>query len=116
VKGFNAWAERHCTVFGLLDARQMEMVASWQEFFDHCGYTADELNAATTWLACNDPPRFPSDHLPALQRRLRLDRENATIRAAIAADRQRACREREEAESKGGLKGFAEALRAGGAS
>jgi hypothetical protein len=71
MQGFPAWAQRHCTVFGLFESRQMEMVASWQAVFDACGWTADELHAATTWLASHSPPRFPSEHLAALQHRLR---------------------------------------------
>ena len=72
--GFSEWARRHCTVFGLLDPRQVGMVASWQALFDAAGYTAAELNEATSWLATHAPPEFPSQHLGAVQQRVRSQR------------------------------------------
>jgi hypothetical protein len=113
MKGFPVWAKRHCTIFGLLDARQIEMVAAWQEIFDTCGWTADELHAATTWLAAHDPPRFSSDHLPAVQRWLRDNRRATTAQMQTQSLREQWQRERQEAEANGGLAEVAAILKAG---
>jgi hypothetical protein len=111
MQGFNDWAERHCTVFGLLDERQMAMVASWEKIFDGCGWRAEELHAATTWLASHRPPRFPSEHLPALQTRLREQRETVDIEARSAAQRERWEREQHESEDAGGMAALVDGLR-----
>jgi hypothetical protein len=99
MQGFQEWAKRHCTIFGLFDEEHMGMVASWQEIFDGCGYSAEHLHAATTWLAANEPPRFASEHLRALQCRLiNRPRTREEYDAMLLAQREE--REREEQEAR----------------
>lgn len=68
--GFAAWAEKHCTVFGMFDPKHVQMVASWQPLFDAAGYASADLDEATQWLALHAPPKFPNEHLDAIRRRL----------------------------------------------
>jgi hypothetical protein len=100
MQGFQDWAKRHCTLFGLLEPKWMAMVASWQETFDLCGWTAEELHAATTWLAAHAPPRFPSEHLPALQDRVREVREETVREKRNQAQREQWAREMAAARNR----------------
>lgn len=83
--GFSQWARRHCVIFGLTEPKHMEMVTSWQDLFQAAGYCAVDLNDATDWLANNAPPRFASEHLGALTRRMR---EVRSVRAIRDDDRE----------------------------
>ena len=74
MNGFQEWASRHCTIFGLFDPRQMEMVKLWRPIFEGAGFVADDLNAATDRLATNAPPKYPADHREALLQQLRAQR------------------------------------------
>lgn len=61
------WAARHALIFGLATDADREMLASWEAVFEAAGYTAIELVEASTWIAGNTPPKFRSDHLPAIR-------------------------------------------------
>ncbi len=78
---FTEWARHHATVFGILDEAGLAMLASWEPLFLAAGYLGPELHLATDWLAVNAPPRFRTDHLPALRQRL-LDRRAVAYAAA----------------------------------
>jgi hypothetical protein len=107
MQGFTEWARRHCTVFGLLDAKQVAMVASWQPTFDLLGWTAAELHEATTWLAANAPPRFPSEHLPALRQRVLDVRARRDLDDQMLTRREEGERLRQESQAAGGLAALA---------
>lgn len=81
------WAEQHARLFGLTNDGAAAMLGEWCGLFCEEGYTADELLSATRWIAMNDPPRFPSDHLERLTVRLRTARRQAMARPADPNDR-----------------------------
>lgn len=72
---FTEWAEWHATLFGLTSDQDAKMLTAWTALFRQQGYTVPELVEATRWLAENEPPRYRSDHLDGLQRRLKLLRD-----------------------------------------
>lgn len=81
---FEGWAKRHALIFGFAE-RDALMMASWRELFAAAGYTYDELSEATRHLALHVLPRFPNEHLAAIQTRIRESR--AVDRRCEDADR-----------------------------
>lgn len=71
------WGKFHGVLFGLVTDSDAKMLAEWAALFAAEGYAPDELQAASRWLALNDPPRFRTDHLLRLQDRLRQLRRQA---------------------------------------
>lgn len=76
---FEVWAKRHAVVFCFHTDRASDMLVAWYEVFELAGYHVDELQAATTWLAAFEPPRYLTEHLSALQRRISQERLARTI-------------------------------------
>lgn len=64
----------HARTFGLLSQAELEMVAEWARRFHAEGYSHQELRAASEWLTTHEPPRYRADHLDALVRRLKQQR------------------------------------------
>ena len=88
---YERWSQRHLDIFGLNTERYAAMVAAWRDVFHLAGYAADELESATTWLAAFKPPRFASEHLPAIQGRITEQRcvrarANQALEEAAAAN------------------------------
>lgn len=78
---YYAWADYHAAAFGLSSELVARMFAAWRDVFQVAGYRVDELHEATRHIAAYCPPRFLSDHLPAIrtrisERRLQEAREN----------------------------------------
>lgn len=87
---WDAWVDKHASVFGLEAEVNVGMFGAWREVFEVRGYTASELNEATIWIAANDPPRFRSEHLAAIHRRIGAHR-------LVAWNRQREMQQQREA-------------------
>lgn len=85
------WAERHGGLFGLIEDKDAGMLLELCEHFARQGHTPAELTEATEWLALNAPPRFRTEHLAALQERLREQRRRAGLRRPAAEDDRGAC-------------------------
>lgn len=83
--GYQEWAQHHCSVFGLLSPAEVRMVGSWQEVFDARNCTAEELRAATNYLAGHAPPAAHNGeaHLRALNARI------AAVRRSIDNEREK---------------------------
>lgn len=80
---FDAWVGHHSTVFGMDREQDLATFLSWRELFVAAGYTAAELTEATDWVAVNVPLKYRSEHLAALQERIRTRRAEA-----LAKDRR----------------------------
>jgi hypothetical protein len=96
VQGYYEWAERHAAIFGLNTDRDPSMFAAWGQVFESCGYTAAELNEATTYLA-GTPGKVPltrQQNLDAINSRVRdrrLDRLRANDEAAAPDSSHHLC-------------------------
>lgn len=83
---WDAWVKRHAVMFALTSPNYGEMFAEWRIAFEYAGYSARELDDATTWLAANDAPRWPVDHLNAIRRRVGdVRRQEARSNAELSA-------------------------------
>lgn len=71
---FDEWARRHQVLFGLNSDENIAMVLAWEDIFEAAGVSLPELDDATQYMATQAAPRFPSDHLPAIQQRIREQR------------------------------------------
>lgn len=85
---WDGWAARHGQLFALTTDADARMLAEWAGLFARAGYAPAELTEATEWLATNAPPRFRTEHLPALLERLRDQRQR---RPPPAEDRWGTC-------------------------
>jgi hypothetical protein len=72
---WDAWMQRHRTIFGLWSDTQVRSVVEWAEALREAGYMPAELIEASAWLASHEPPRALWDHLPALVERLKAQRQ-----------------------------------------
>ncbi len=85
---YSEWAHHHGTIFGLTADSEMKMVLSWQSMFEADGVTVEDLFAVSNWMASNAPPTFRTQHLNAIQARLknwRIERMLADKEAEIQA-------------------------------
>lgn len=83
---FEQWAGKHCQTFGLLDPSEFAMVLSWRvPLCDLSGYSVDELESATAWMAAKAAPKFRTDHLRLIQERV----SSARLAASAAEARKR---------------------------
>lgn len=64
------WVSYHSRLFGLLSPDELAMVSEWARHFAQGGFAPDEMAEASQDIARTAPPRFRSEHLPALQRTL----------------------------------------------
>jgi hypothetical protein len=81
------WVDRHASVFALTHPRDLTMLGRWVVIFDLAGWTPDELDRATDWLALNaDAFKSRSQHL-------------AAIKDFVKGERQKALRAQERRES-----------------
>lgn len=86
------WIEKHSTLFGMADEKNLAMLLEWSGLFASCGHSPDELADATARLAAMaDQPRFRADQLPVL---------NRLVRDAQAGRFERAAQEPPRAECK----------------
>src|SRR5262245_15512746 len=69
------WAKRHAATFGLTRPQDEDLVLGWAAAFARSGWSVEELQDATAFLATRAPPRFREDHLAALVARLRWARQ-----------------------------------------
>jgi hypothetical protein len=83
---FVQWVRKHASVFGLNDAKELKTLLSWLELFLAAGYSRDDLDAATTWMAsrldllAGDKTRFlgkMGQHLALIQGFIRQQRSVA---------------------------------------
>ena len=81
---FGEWVKHHATVFGLHAEADVMTLLSWEPLFVAAGYTSGDLHAATDWLAVNAPPKFRTEHLGAIQSRIR-DTRAVAYRAEMNA-------------------------------
>lgn len=68
---WQAWIDRHAAIFALTTEQDARMLMEWCGLFAAAGWTPAELTEATDWIALHSPPRFRSEHLAALQERVR---------------------------------------------
>ncbi len=68
---FNEWAKHHATIFGLVTEQEVQMLMSWRSMFEADGVTVQDLFAVSNWLASHKPPTFRTQHLNAIQERLK---------------------------------------------
>lgn len=68
------WAVHHSRVFSLLSSDELLMVYEWTQLFHGVGFSPEEMAQATDWLALNAPPKYRTEHLAALQSRVRTAR------------------------------------------
>lgn len=64
---YDQWGSRHATLFAMRSEDDMLSVRSWVHLFRESGITAVELYRASDWLALHQPPKWASEHLPALK-------------------------------------------------
>lgn len=76
---YEDWARHHALVFSLTTAEDAKMLLAWGDLFAASNFSPDELTQATDWLAMNSPPRFRTEHLKALQDRVRQSRQRTII-------------------------------------
>lgn len=62
-----SWSENYRRVFSLVSDQDFLIVESWRQIFQDNGFTLPELQAATTWIAGHCPPRYRTEHLPAIK-------------------------------------------------
>jgi hypothetical protein len=67
---WESWVDKHAAMFALDGDHNAAMFAAWRQVFEARGYTAAELNEATVWIGGNAPPRYRSEHLDLLRRRI----------------------------------------------
>lgn len=65
------WVETHSRIFGLQSEADISMLVEWTHLFSSAGFSPEELDAASRWVAINAPPKFRTDHLQALLLRAR---------------------------------------------
>lgn len=70
VEEWDDWAAKHAMIFGLTSPGDAAMFGAWREVFARAGYTSEELNEATDYIAVNNPPRYRNEHLGAINRRV----------------------------------------------
>lgn len=92
MKTWKEWTKLHGNLFGLVDSRDGEMLATWAALFAGLGHGPAELAEASQWLAANNAPSFRTDHLKALQGRLRAVREAREAEARTEAPDASSCR------------------------
>jgi len=69
-----AWSQRHAAIFGLTTDTDARMFQEWCALFTKAGFTPEELQEATEWLALHAPIgslRSRADHLMMLRERVR---------------------------------------------
>ena len=71
---WDVWMQRHATIFGLTSDQDAGMLVEWARLFDSVGFSPEEMAQATDWLALNAPPKYRTEHLAALQSRVRTAR------------------------------------------
>ncbi len=71
---YTDWANRHCSIFGLLKNEELMMVLSWEDVFAVLLITPTELTDATNFMATN-PPKYRTEHLTLIQERIISERE-----------------------------------------
>src|SRR5262245_29382269 len=81
---FNEWVNRHVLLFGMDRDQDLATFLSWRELFIRAGYTFAELCEASDWLATHAPPQYRSEHLAALQERIRAARAEHRAREDAA--------------------------------
>ena len=74
-KTFTAWATKHATIFSLLGESEWAMLSSWQPILESAGYTLEELDDATYYMASQKALATAAEHLPAIQNRIKATRE-----------------------------------------
>lgn len=75
--GFAEWAARHASIFGLTFHEDTAMFAAWEGVFEACGYSVEELQAATSEIAAStSPPSNRAQHLAEINRIIRTKRRN----------------------------------------
>lgn len=87
--GHAEWADRHAAAFGLISREEANMILSWADFFERGGVAVVELDEATVSMMHN-PPKFRSEHLPAIQACIRAQRARREA-APPAADEGLIC-------------------------
>jgi len=93
---WDKWIKRHALIFGFHTDRDMQMLLEWNLLFARAGFTPEELQEATEWLALNAHPRFPADHLALLSQRVRVRRgERDQVQEMLR--RRDECRRKREA-------------------
>jgi len=88
---WDKWLNYHATIFALRDREGLAMLESWRKVFEGARYTGLELEEATDWLAGHEPPRYRSDHLPALHRRILQTRAVHYRRPEVEPDTKGTC-------------------------
>lgn len=68
-KTWKEWVDYHAKMFAF-DERSMIAAATWVGQFKARKFSPDELCEITDWLAMNDPPRWPDDHLTKIRERM----------------------------------------------
>jgi hypothetical protein len=82
---YEQWADYHASMFGLQNEGDVRMLAAWCDLFHSAGYEVAELVDATRFIATHDPPKFRTDHLAALQARIR-ERRNVLAPSNVPDD------------------------------
>jgi hypothetical protein len=92
IVGFDQWAQRHATMFGLTNEGDMAMLLAWETPFEAAGYTVDELNAATFKMT-SAPPKWRTEHLGAINEAVRQSRSmrKAAEDAKLKSDDRSVC-------------------------
>jgi hypothetical protein len=85
--GYEAWGESYSGIFGLTNPGDLLMVAAWEDVFDYAGYTLSELEAAKKSLATHGGVIKREEHLDAIQRWIREQRQEALAREQKAEER-----------------------------
>lgn len=79
---YDRWVTYHSTLFGFEKDRDLAMLDAWGSLFRGAGYKPAELFEASNQLALNAPPKWRSEHLAAIQDRIKARRIEAMAAAA----------------------------------
>lgn len=77
---YQQWAEAHASIFGLISIEEIKMILSWQAIFSMCGYSIEELQEATSYLASGHSPKYRTEHLQAIHDRIKKQRQEEAER------------------------------------
>lgn len=74
---FNDWGKAHAARFRIDERKEAVTLFAWCELLATAGFTPEELDEASKWIALNDPPAKYADHVPKLKLRVTMQRRNS---------------------------------------
>ena len=108
--GYLKWVERHASLFGFYSEDALRTIVDWAGLFQRSGYTAEELEEATDYLAFNggDKVPYPADQMFAMRDHI----QERRLAAKHAQDRLERARVRIDLLRQRGQQAEADALEA----